>query len=136
MAQKPPFMMGGKRPMAPPVRPGSAPPPRSSPPPSFGRSAAPPPKNRAAITDPAADDGGGDDAGKVPRSQAHLIMADEHCQDCKNFLGDSCKKIMGPFSPDDACVKYFERGSPGGEQEPDEDDQPGYGGGFGQDDNT
>lgn len=120
-----------RRQMAPPTRPGSPPSRSSTPPRSFGRSAPPPSPSRSAVADQDADDqGANSDAGKVPRDKAHLVMADEHCGDCQNFLGDSCKKIQGQFSPDDACVKYFKPmvgGAPGGDDEPDADDQGGSG---------
>ena len=80
-----------------------------SPPPPFPGKNAPP----ADPTEPDEDDAPGA-GGKASRAAAHIVSADEHCGDCANFEGDSCSKVQGSFSPEDACIKFFQAGSPSG----------------------
>lgn len=62
--------------------------------------------------------------GKATDEEAGAVMESDHCKNCKNWHADTgeCDKVEGVWSPDDACVKYFE---PVGGGEPDADEQGG-----------
>ena len=93
------------------------------PPPGMSDDAMPP--------DPAAapDDAGAekDKDGKISPDAAGVIRDDQHCVNCKNYDANSgmCSKVSGSFSPDDACVQYFEAMQDDDDSEPDADDQDG-----------
>lgn len=81
-------------------------------------------KNQASTApEPAPDD---QPSNKMSAEDALVIREDKHCRNCANYMAESgeCEKVDGMFSPDDACLRYFE---PAGsdQDEPDADEQGG-----------
>lgn len=56
------------------------------------------------------DENPGDDSGKHSTEEALVVRAGHDCDDCKNYHSDTgeCDKVSGQFSPEDACLRYFE----------------------------
>lgn len=62
--------------------------------------------------------------GKASPEEAHVIRADAHCIDCRNYdpTSGDCSEVAGSFDPQDACSEYFDAI---GSDEPDDDDMGG-----------
>lgn len=60
-------------------------------------------------------------SGKHTAEEAHAVREDQHCKDCRHYQADSgdCDTVAGYWSPDDACIRFFEAG--GGDDEEAED---------------
>jgi hypothetical protein len=81
-----------------------------------------PPKANGADKPPADDKK--DEGGKASAEEALVIRADDGktCQACENYepTDGSCSAVDGVYSPDDRCLRYFEK--LGGEGDDDEQD--------------
>lgn len=66
-------------------------------------------------------------AGKASPEEALAVREDHHCKDCSNWLPQTgeCSVVDGIWAPEDACLRYFEAGSPGDEVEEPGGEAPG-----------
>ena len=73
--------------------------------------------------EPEGDEGGG---GKQSPEEALVVREDKHCSTCAHWSPQTgeCAKVEGMFSPQDACLRYWEEGG-SDHEEPDEDDMGG-----------
>jgi len=68
---------------------------------------------------PKADGGFSASSGKASPEEALVVREDHHCKDCSNWMPQTgeCSVVDGVWAPEDACLRYFEAGSPGDEAE-------------------
>lgn len=65
--------------------------------------------------------------GKASPEEALAVREDHHCKDCSNWMPQTgeCSAVDGIWAPEDACLRYFEAGSPGDEAEEPGTEAPG-----------